>query len=222
MQNAKHGILLLYFARSIRLAPMILPSSFYTRKDVVQVARDLLGKVLVTNINGEYTTAMIVETEAYAGPTDKACHAFGYRRTNRTSTMFEEGGIAYIYLCYGIHHLLNVVTHDADEPYAVLIRGLEPLEGLDIMLERRRMETLKPNITAGPGALSAAMGITTALTGVSLQGPEILIEDRGIKIPKKEVVAATRVGVAYAQEDALLPYRFYIQGNKYVSKGKGL
>jgi len=200
----------------------ILPPAFYTRTDVVKIARELLGKVLVTNINGQHTAGIIVETEAYAGPTDKACHAFCNRRTRRTNVMFEEGGVAYVYLCYGIHHLLNVVTHVADAPYAVLIRGIEPLEGIDEMLERRGAELFKPSLTAGPGSLSAAMGIKTALSGVSLQGPEIFIEDRGIKIPESEIVAGTRVGVAYAAEDALLPYRFSIKANKYVSKGKGL
>ena len=201
---------------------MILPSSFYTRADVVEISKALLGKVLVTNINGLYTAGMIVETEAYAGPTDKACHAFCNRRTRRTNVMFEEGGVAYVYLCYGIHHLLNVVTHVQDQPYAVLIRGIEPLEGIEVMLERRNATVVKPALTAGPGSLSAAMGITTSLSGVSLQGPEIFIEDRGIKVPQKDIVAGTRVGVAYAAEDALLPYRFSIKGNPYVSKGKGL
>ena len=201
---------------------MILPPSFYTRTDVVQIAKELLGKVLVTNIEGQHTAGMIVETEAYAGPGDKACHAFGNRRTNRTEIMFGNGGNAYVYLCYGIHHLLNVVTHAPDNPYAVLIRGLEPLEGIETMLYRRNALTMKPSLTAGPGALSAAMGIKTPLSGVSLQGPEIMIEDRGIIIRPEDIVAGTRVGVAYAAEDALLPYRFSIRGNKYVSKGKGL
>lgn len=201
---------------------MILPQSFYTRADVVQIAKDMLGKVLVTNIGGQCTAGIIVETEAYAGPTDKACHAFCNRRTRRTNIMFAEGGVAYVYLCYGIHSLLNVVTHHEDQPYAVLIRGVEPLEGLEEMLERRGAEVLKPSLTAGPGSLSEAMGVTTALSGVSLQGPEIMIEDRGINIPAEDIIAGTRVGVAYAAEDALLPYRFSIKGNKYVSKGKGL
>lgn len=201
---------------------MILPGSFYTRKDVVRIAKDLLGKVLVTEFEGQHTAGMIVETEAYAGASDKASHAFGNRRTRRTEIMYREGGTAYVYLIYGIHHLFNVVTHLAEIPHAVLIRAIEPLEGIDIMLERRKMETLKPNITAGPGAMSAALGIHTRHTGYMLHGPEIFIEDRGIKVPARDIVAATRVGVAYAAEDALLPYRFYIKDNKYVSKGKGL
>jgi DNA-3-methyladenine glycosylase len=201
---------------------MLLPPSFYTRTDVVQIARELLGKVLVTSIGERYTSGMITETEAYAGPLDKASHAFGNRRTRRTEPMFGEGGIAYVYLCYGIHHLFNVVTHGAGVPHAVLIRAVQPLDGTDIMLERRGMVEMKPSLTAGPGAMSAALGITSMLTGVSLQGPQVYIEDRGFKMPLGDIAAASRVGVAYAKEDALLPYRFFLKGNKFVSKAKGL
>ncbi|HTM67100.1 MAG TPA: DNA-3-methyladenine glycosylase [Flavipsychrobacter sp.] len=201
---------------------MILPDSFYQRPDVVAIAKELLGKVLVTNFDGQYTSGLIVETEAYKGAADKASHAFGNRRTNRTEVMYGHGGVAYVYLCYGIHHLFNVVTNVEHIPHAILIRAIEPLEGFELMLERRRKEKLLPNLTAGPGAMSEALGIKTKHTGLNLQGPEISIEDNGIKIPRSQIVSATRVGVAYAQEDALLPYRFYINDNKYVSKGKGL
>jgi DNA-3-methyladenine glycosylase len=168
------------------------------------------------------TSGIIVETEAYAGEFDKASHAFGNRRTARTETMFKEGGVAYVYLCYGIHHLFNVVTHMADVPHAVLIRAVEPLDGIEHMLERRRKGRLQPSLTAGPGAMSMALGIHTRHTGKSLQGPDIWIEDRSIKVTAKNMVIATRVGVAYAAEDALALYRFYIKDNPYVSKGKGL
>jgi DNA-3-methyladenine glycosylase len=201
---------------------MVLPESFYTRKDVVKIARELLGKVLVTEFDGVLTSGMIVETEAYAGATDKASHAFGGRRTTRTEVMYMHGGAAYVYLCYGIHHLFNVVTNLQDIPHAILIRAIEPLEGIDTMLERRRKEKLAPSLTAGPGAMSMALGIHTGQTGSSLQGPSIRIDDRGIKVRKTDIIAATRVGVAYAMDDALRPYRFFIKGNKYVSKGKGL
>lgn len=201
---------------------MILPESFYTRKDVVKIAKELLGKVLVTNFDGILTSGMIVETEAYAGVGDKASHASGGRRTNRTEIMYARGGTAYVYLCYGIHHLFNVVTNVEDVPHAVLIRGLEPLEGIDMMLVRRAKEELTPSLTAGPGALSVAMGIYTNHSGDTLYGPDIWIEDRGIKLSSKDIVTGTRVGVAYAQEDALLPYRFSVKENRYVSKGKGL
>lgn len=201
---------------------MILPDSFYSRKDVIKIARELLGKVLVTMFGGIRTSGMIVETEAYAGVTDKASHAYGGRRTGRTEVMYRPGGSAYVYLCYGIHHLFNVVTNEQDIPHAILIRAVEPLEGIDKMLERRGKHKLQPSLTAGPGAMSAALGITTKHTGVSLQGPEIYIEDRGIKISSKDIIADTRVGVAYAADDALRPYRFSVKGNPYVSKGKGL
>ena len=201
---------------------MILPDSFYQRKDVVKIAKELIGKVLVTNFSNELTAGIIVETEAYAGAADKASHAFGNRRTNRTEVMYAHGGIAYVYLCYGIHHLFNVVTNVEHVPHAILIRAVEPLEGIDIMLQRRKKEKLLPLLTAGPGAMSQALGIKTKHTGLNLQGPDIYIEDRGIKVAKKDIVEASRVGVAYAQEDALLPYRFLLKGNKYISKGKGL
>jgi DNA-3-methyladenine glycosylase len=201
---------------------MILSESFYTRKDVVKIAQELLGKVLVTNIDGMYTSGLIVETEAYAGAADRASHAHGNRRTKRTEIMFGQGGMAYVYLCYGIHHLFNVVTNVRDVPHAVLIRAVEPLEGIEHMLERRGKEKLTPSLTAGPGAMSMALGIHTSQTGKSLLDNEIYIEDRGFRIPSKDIVPGTRVGVAYAREDAYLPYRFFIRGNKYVSKGKGL
>ena len=201
---------------------MILPESFYLREDVVRIARELLGKVLVTHIDGIRTSATIVETEAYGGITDKASHAYGGRRTNRTEVMYSRGGVAYVFLCYGIHHLFNVVTNAADVPHAVLIRAAEPAEGLEAMLQRRGKTTLKPALTAGPGALSAALGIHTGLTGVGQSGNGLRIEDRGIEINDADIIAATRVGVAYAGTDALLPYRFYLKGNKFVSKSKGL
>lgn len=201
---------------------MLLPPSFYTRTDVVKIARELLGKVIVTNIGGIVTSGMIVETEAYAGIHDKASHSYGGRKTDRTKVMFMNGGVAYVYLCYGIHHLFNVITNVEGTPSGVLIRGVEPLEGIEYMLVRRKKEKLTPALTAGPGALSAALGINTALTGTSLSGSNIYIEDRGMKVQKSDIVVGTRVGVAYAAEDAMLPYRFSIKGNKYVSKGKGL
>lgn len=201
---------------------MILPNSFYTRADVIAISRELLGKVLVTEIAGLRTSGIIVETEAYAGPGDRACHAFGAKRTKRTAPIFEAGGIAYVYLVYGMYHLFNIVTNVMDEPYAILVRAIEPLEGIEAMLLRRKTEKLLPKLTAGPGIMSEALGITTALTSSSLQGPSIWLEDRGISISKKDIVARTRVGVAYAGEDAFLPYRFSIKGNQWVSKAKGL
>lgn len=199
----------------------MLPEDFYTRKHVAQIAKDLLGKVLVTDFEEGRTSGIIVETEAYAGVGDKASHAYGGRRTVRTETMYSRGGVAYVYLCYGIHHLFNVVTNVQDIPHAILIRAIEPLEGIDIMLARRNKEKLTPQLTAGPGAMSQALGISTGHTGLALN-THIFIEDRNIKVKKSEIVSGTRVGVAYAMEDAYLPYRFWIKGNPYVSRGKGL
>lgn len=201
---------------------MVLPESFYRRDDVVAIAQQLLGKVLVSRIGGELTAGMITETEAYAGVTDRASHAYGGRHTARTGVMYAPGGVAYVYLCYGIHHLFNVVTNVAGIPHAVLIRAIEPVEGISHMLLRRGRAVLAPAVTAGPGALTVALGITTSHTSLSLQGPEITIEDRNINFDEQEIIKSTRVGVAYAAEDALLPYRFSIRGNKYVSRGKGL
>jgi DNA-3-methyladenine glycosylase len=195
-----------------------LPHSFYQKEDVNSIAVQLLGKQLYTLIDGELTGGTIVETEAYSGITDKASHAYGGLLTNRTKFMYEAGGISYVYLCYGIHHLVNVVTGPSNTPHAVLIRGLEPTSGVDIMLRRRNMPTLKANLTAGPGALSKALGIDRDLNAKDLSGDEIWIEDNAIRFPSNEIVAVPRVGVAYAGEHARLPWRYYVAGNKFVSK----
>lgn len=197
---------------------MKLPHSFYLNTDVVSLSKSLLGKYLFTCINGLYTGGYIVETEAYNGIIDKASHAFGNRITPRTQTMFMEGGIAYIYLCYGIHEMLNVVTSVEGQPHAILIRAIEPTTGIDIMLARRDMVTLKPNITAGPGSVAKALGISRKINGISLQSDELWIEDKGLSFTDEQIAAVPRIGVAYAGQDALLPYRFYVKGNIYVSK----
>lgn len=200
-----------------------LSRSFYLRHDVCRIARELLGKVLVTHFDGVLTSGLIVETEAYAGVTDRASHAYGGRRTARTEIMYAGGGVAYVYLCYGIHHLFNVVTNQADTPHAVLIRAVQPLDGINYMLERRKKSKLCPILTAGPGAMSEALGIKTQHTGTDLIESSLLyIEDRGRKVLGKNIISSTRVGVAYAGEDAFLPYRFWIHQNPFVSKGKGL
>ena len=195
-----------------------LPYSFYQNPDVNGLAVQLLGKQLFTLIDGQLTGGTIVETEAYKGVEDKASHAYGGRYTPRTQTMYQAGGIAYVYLCYGIHHLFNVVTAPEGTPHAVLIRGLEPIAGLEVMLERRNMKALKANITAGPGALAKALGIDRALNSTDLTGAQIWIEDNGIYPADDQLVAGPRVGVDYAGDHALLPWRYYIKGNKYVSR----
>lgn len=186
---------------------MKLPNTYYKNSDVVFLAKDLIGKVLCTEIDGQVAKGIITETEAYNGVHDKACHAYGGRRTDRTEIMFGEGGKAYVYLCYGIHHLFNIVTGPKDDPTAVLIRGVEPLEGKELFLERRKKTSLK-NISAGPGTLSQAMAIKTDHTGEDLVGETIWIEDHGIKVPENELVIGPRIGIDYAEEDAFLPYRF--------------
>ena len=199
---------------------MKLPEEFYRREDVLQVSRELLGKYLFTSIDGETTGGMIVETEAYRGPEDRASHAWNGRFTSRTRVMYQAGGLAYVYLCYGIHYLFNVVTAVEGVPHAVLVRAIEPLAGIGKQLERRKMALLHPRITAGPGALCMALGINKELNGVSLLSDSIWIEERGTVIESKDIVAGPRVGVAYAGEHALLPWRFSIRNNKFVSKAK--
>ncbi len=197
-----------------------LPVAFYQRENVLMIAQELLGKLLVTRWNGKLTSGRIVETEAYNGAVDKASHAFGERRTKRTEVMFGPGGFAYVYLCYGIHHLFNVVTNRQGIPHAVLIRGIEPVAGMEYMLER--MNKLKPDYTVGkgPGNVSRALGIHTIHTGHSLLGDELYVADDGMLVEPSHIIASKRIGVDYAAEDAQLPYRFYIKGSAYVS-GKG-
>ena len=190
---------------------------FYLRKDVVKIAKELLGKVLVTNIDGHKTSGRIVETEAYAGVIDRASHAYGGRRTARTEIMFAEGGKAYVYLCYGIHHLFNIVTNKNEIPHAVLVRAVEPLEGIETMLIRTGKRKLDNSLTKGPGNVSKALGIHRMHTGLDLIKSEIQILDDGIRFDKKKILATPRIGVDYAGEDATLLYRFIKRGSGYVS-----
>lgn len=187
---------------------MKLSVDFYVRDDVVEISRALLGKVLCTSIDGALTEAVITETEAYAGITDKASHAFGDRRTKRTEPMYGPGGTAYVYLCYGIHHLFNVVTNAAGTPHAVLVRAARPLTGLDTILERRNKAAADKSLMAGPGTVAQALGIRTEMTGTDLAGDRIWIEDRGLDVDCDLVSVGPRVGIDYAEEDASRPYRF--------------
>lgn len=197
-----------------------LSENFYTRGDVTEIALELLGKYIITNIQGVITSGMIVETEAYSGRNDRACHANNGNRTRRTEVMFEQGGKVYVYLCYGIHNLFNVTTNIEGFADAVLIRAVEPVEGIEWMLERRKMKEVKPNLTAGPGLLTQALGISREHYGESLLGKTIWLENRNKIINKVDVVAAKRIGVEYAKEDALYPWRFFIKNNKWVSRIK--
>lgn len=194
-----------------------LPRSFYQRNDVLQIAKDLLGKVLVTNWKGSVTSGRIVECEAYHGVIDRASHAYGGRRTNRNEIMYGEAGTAYVYLCYGIHHLFNVVTNEKEIPHAILIRALEPIRGAQKMLKRRDKKKLDATITKGPGSLSSALGISVKNNGISLQSEKLFIADDGFVYDKKMIGASARIGVEYSGEAASYPYRFYIKGNPFVS-----
>lgn len=197
-----------------------LPASFYRRADVLQIARELLGKILVTHFSEGVTAGRIVEIEAYNGIVDKASHAYGNRHTPRTSVMYRQGGIAYVYLCYGIHHLFNVVTNHEGVPHAILVRAIEPLKGTTLMLARMSKTKMDYTVGRGPGNVSKALGIGTAHTGASLLTKPIYVADDGYCIDPKTLRAGPRIGVDYAQEDALLPYRFYIAGNPFVSGTK--
>ncbi|MCK5280175.1 MAG: DNA-3-methyladenine glycosylase [Cyclobacteriaceae bacterium] len=191
--------------------------SWYRNDDVTEIAKQLLGKLLCTNFGGVVTKGKIVETEAYSGYNDKACHANNQKKTKRNKVMFAHGGHAYVYLCYGIHHLFNVVTNKEGSADAVLIRAVEPVEGVEIMLKRRSMTKVEKRLTAGPGVLSQALGIQTIHYGTALNSNSIWIEE-GEPVGNDQVGSTTRIGVDYAEGDALKPWRFYIKENGWVSR----
>ena len=194
-----------------------LPRSFYTRENVVEISRELLGKFLLTKINNVITGGMIVETEAYRGMDDKACHANNNKRTKRTQIFYGNGGFAYIYLCYGIHHLFNIITNKEHVADAVLIRAIEPHIGIDVMLQRRNMHQPHHSLTKGPGSMSQALGITTKHYGTDLLGQTIWLEDRGVKLTENEIASTPRIGIDYAGDHATRPWRFFVKNNPWVS-----
>ncbi len=194
-----------------------IPLSFYIRKDVVGIARELVGKIVVTQFDGSITSGRIVETEAYVAHIDKASHSFGGRRTAKNEHMYASAGTAYVYICYGMHQMLNVVTNDKDVPDAVLIRAVEPLEGVDIMLQRTGKPKLDFTLTKGPGNVGKALGIFKKHSGLHLLDDEIYLAEDGFKTKVNEIGISKRIGVESAFPDSELPYRFYIKGNKYVS-----
>jgi len=194
-----------------------LSADFYQRDDVLLISRELLGKVLCTQFAGDLTSGIIVETEAYAGVTDKASHAYGGRRTKRTETMYAKGGSAYVYLCYGIHHLFNIVTNKENIPHAVLIRAIQPQDGIKIMLQRRNKKKEDQSLTAGPGSLTQALGITVKDSGTLLMDNLIWLEDQNIQINNQDILATPRVGVQYAGKDAQNPWRFQVENSPWVS-----
>jgi DNA-3-methyladenine glycosylase len=198
----------------------LLSLSFYLREDVVTIARELLGKILYSRFDGVTTGGVILETEAYAGVTDRASHAFGHRRTQRTEIMYCRGGTAYIYLCYGVHSLFNVVTNKKDIPHAILIRAVQPVTGIETMLARSGKKTMDKAFGTGPGKVSKILGIHYSSTGMDLTvkpSPSseegIWLEDDGIQVTPGRILSGPRIGVEYAGKDALLPYRFRIRNS---------
>ncbi|OON68110.1 DNA-3-methyladenine glycosylase [Hymenobacter sp. CRA2] len=199
---------------------MKLPLAYYQQPDVVAIARDLVGKYLFTRIDGVLTGGRIVETEAYAHIDDQACHSHLGRFTKRTRVMYEAGGVAYVYLIYGRYALFNIITNVAGKADAVLIRGLEPTEGIAEMQLRRGLTTAAKNLTAGPGLLTQALGIQVSHYGTDLSGDLIWLEDHQEVVPAADIVASPRVGIDYAGADAALPWRFRIKGNPWTSPAK--
>lgn len=195
---------------------MKLEPSFYTRRNVVSVAKSLIGKLLVTTNDGSQTSGIIVETEAYSWR-ERGCHAYGGKRTARNEVMFNAGGKAYVYLCYGMHNLFNVVTNREGLADAVLVRALEPVKGEDVM-RARRGNVDRYQLTSGPGKLTRALGIDRSFNGKVLWKNEVWIEDIGMKINSKYIEAGKRIGIDYAGADANLPWRFMLKGNRWVSR----
>lgn len=210
--------------RNIMQKKLVLPKSYFMSDDVVGLSKDLIGKQIFTLIDGVTTSGLIVETEAYKAPEDKASHAYGNKLTERNQVMFESGGRIYVYLCYGIHHLLNIVTNSKDIPHAILIRAIEPIDGIDTMLARRNMGKLNANLTSGPGKVSQALGITTALNGHPLQykkshgHPLVWIQETDTKISKSAIYSGPRVGIDYAKEYVSKPWRFKLKACRWTSK----
>ncbi|MGI4865912.1 MAG: DNA-3-methyladenine glycosylase [Janthinobacterium lividum] len=200
---------------------MQLSLAFFQRSDVLTIARDLLGKHICTRIDGELTTGRIVETEAYRHEGDPSITLHLQRKARQAQGLYQPGGHAYFYTVYRIHTLLNITTHDAEHPDAVLIRAIEPLAGIDIMLRRRGLPKVARNLTAGPGVLSQALGVTPALTGELVTGPHIWFEDHGEVVADEQVIASSRVGLEYAGDEAVaLPWRFRVKDSKWTSPAK--
>lgn len=198
-----------------------LSRAYYQNQSTLFITQDLLGKLLVAEVEkGKRTIGRVVETEAYLAPEDQASHAYQYKYTKRTATMFSEGGVAYVYLCYGVHAMFNLITREAGLPHAILIRAVEPLEGLEYMMERRKMHTVKRTLTAGPGCLTEAMGIHRGLDATPLDGNTFWIADDGTSPDPASVVTGPRIGIPSAGAYRDVPWRFYLQANKWVSNPK--
>jgi DNA-3-methyladenine glycosylase len=198
-----------------------LSREFFVRTDATRIARDLLGKLLVVlDADGRRASGMIVETEAYLGVIDKAAHSYGGRRTQRNEITYAEGGRIYVFFVYGMYYQLNLTTGPADHPHVVLIRAVEPFEGIGVMRERRGRPMKDTDLTSGPGKLCIAFGITRELNGEDLIAGERIWVEEHRKIKKGEIAVGPRVGIDYAEEFVESPWRFWIAGNPYVSKAR--
>ena len=195
----------------------MLPLSFYLRKDTISIAKELLGKLIVVpDDKGRRVSGMIVETEAYLGEIDRAAHSFGGRRTPRNEVMYAIGGRSYVFFVYGMYYQFNVVSGPIDKPHAILIRAVEPIEGIEVMRERRG-QMKDQNLTSGPGKLCIALAIDRDLNGENLRGKRVWLEDYR-SFTGDEIAAGKRIGIDYAGEDAEKPWRFYLCGNEFVSR----
>lgn len=190
-----------------------IPLSFYRQDDTVSLGKSLIGKYLFSCLPPEnaLTGGMIIETESYCGIEDRACHAYNNRRTKRTEVMFSSGGIAYVYFCYGIHNLFNIVVNKKDVPHAILIRAIAPSHGVETMLRRRKKSEQTSSLASGPGSLCQALGINRMHNGISLDGDQIWLEDPGTVIPPNDIEATPRMGIDYAGVDVLKPWRFVLK-----------
>lgn len=198
---------------------MKLTKEFYTRADTVKIAKELLGKKLVSNIHGRITSGIICETEAYCGIEDRGCHAYNGRYTDRTKIMYAEGGVCYVYLCYGVHYLFNMITHAQDQPHAVLIRSIEAKEGMETIVKRSNKNTAEVMLGAGPGLVSRCLGFTTNHTGISLQSNRIWVEDADL-VPQKNIIESSRVGMNFEGTYKTIPWRFRIKNSPFTSRAK--
>ncbi len=194
-----------------------LPLSFYERKNLFKIAEELIGKIIVTEKNGIITSGRIVELEAYNGVLDKASHAYNGRRSKKNEMMYAEAGVAYMYICYGVHSMFNVITNAKNIPHAILIRAIEPITGIETMLKRRELSSLSNKITSGPGNLCKALGLTKKEDGICLKSEKVFIADDGTNISKSQIHCSPRIGMTSAAEDSFLPYRYYLKGNPFVS-----
>jgi len=200
--------------KSINNYEVLLPEAFYTRNNVTRIAQDLIGKAIFTCIDNRLTAGIIVETEAYSWK-ERGCHAYDNRKTPRNAIMFGEGGNAYVYLCYGMHNLFNVVTNREGKADAVLIRALEPLEGISVMEQRTRQTG---RVTSGPGKLTRALGIERKHNGLNLNSKPVWLEDVGVRVQQRHILTSSRIGIAYAGKDAKLPWRYTLKDSLWISK----